>query len=703
MDKSSRIEFAFNSEEFKHYYNQSYDWIIEKIHLSVHSSQSVFKTGDFHPINITNRMINYFEFSEYFVKSLKWPHETNCKSNEIELKSENELIYSFDDCVNSCIFDKTYGKYKCIQIEDSFKIDLILENKTRDLTFCNENNTKEIDLNKLEIFCLRTCQQNCINEFIKIYPYEKHEFSNKSVVIQSANFPLLEYEMNSKFSLFKYASNLGGIMSMWFGFAVIDIHMILKQFIAILSKIFQKIITTLNSIEIFQNLFIQQIIYLFIFINNYISIFFLKVQKINLKLLFKIFCLICFFYQSFELTSDYLLFKTFIEVKSENNVKDGYIDSFPAISFCTENKSFNKSEKIILYSNLKGEDMIIKQVFKDCAFDREYNSSDFSRGTKSCGIIYGKFVEVLDNISVVSIYLNSIDLKYYHYICEYNDNFECKEFGLITSHSKDLECFTFMSKLSKKFNSSFKFDEDSYYSLNSERIPKKGYMFVHDSNQLPSFPKSKLSSLPLESLSMQSIHIFYEKKLFKLLPAPYETDCYEYSGNIKSQAQCLNEVLFKGFLRNNCLPKSDDMLTFVINNKNYVEFDYRFCKNNTFEMRNKSLILSLNNCRKACNEEIYEIWYSNEKFGDFELRSISLKYIAFEHKPGMKFNEYLVNIGGLLGLWHGLSLLNLKSLIIKLIRKIFYFKCKIENYRKYFTIFKIPKKIRTYLTLQVNY
>jgi hypothetical protein len=349
--------------------------------------------------------------------------------------------------------------------------------------------------------------------------------------------------------------------------------------------------------------------------------------------------------------------------------------------------------------------MIIKQVLKDCAFDREYNlKAGF--GTKSCGISYGKFVEVLDNLSVVSIYLYLIDLKYYHNICSITANkyFDCKrEFDLITSHSKDLECFTFMSKLSKKFNSSVKFNEKSYYSLNSEWIPEKGYMFVHDSNQLPSFPKSKLSSLPLESLSMQSIQIFYEKKVFKLLPAPYETDCDDYSGNIKSQAQCLNEVLMKEFLQNKCLPKNDDLLTFVINNKNYTEFDYRFCENNTFDIRNKSLILSLNNCRKACNEEIYEIWYSKEKVFGIALKSNSLKYIAFEHKPGMVFMQYLVNIGGLLGLWHGLSLLDLKCLIIKLIRKIFYFKCEIENYRKYFTIFKIPKMIRTYLRLQVNY
>jgi len=73
MIKSSRIEFAFNSEEFRSYIRFN-DSIIEKIYLSVHSSQSVFKTGVFQPINImfdrNTQMINYFEFSKYIVKSL---------------------------------------------------------------------------------------------------------------------------------------------------------------------------------------------------------------------------------------------------------------------------------------------------------------------------------------------------------------------------------------------------------------------------------------------------------------------------------------------------------------------------------------------------------------------------------------------------------------------------------------------------------
>jgi hypothetical protein len=76
---------------------------------------------------------------------------------------------------------------------------------------------------------------------------------------------------------------------------------------------------------------------------------------------------------------------------------------------------------------------------------------------------------------------------------------------------------------------------------------------------------------------------------------------------------------------------------------------------------------------------------------------------VFEHKPGMEFNQYLVNFGGLLGLWHGLSLLDLRNSILKLMNKIFSFKFGTKNCCKFFTIFKFSEIVRKYLTLKVNY
>ncbi len=62
MIKSNSIEFAFLSKQFGNYIKFE-DSIIEKIYVSVHSSQSIFRTEDFQPINImfnkNNSIISY--------------------------------------------------------------------------------------------------------------------------------------------------------------------------------------------------------------------------------------------------------------------------------------------------------------------------------------------------------------------------------------------------------------------------------------------------------------------------------------------------------------------------------------------------------------------------------------------------------------------------------------------------------------------
>jgi hypothetical protein len=49
------------------------------------------------------------------------------------------------------------------------------------------------------------------------------------------------------------------------------------------------------------------------------------------------------------------------------------------------------------------------------------------------------------------------------------------------------------------------------------------------------------------------------------------------NGSIKSQAQCMNEFLMREHLQNNCLPKNG-LLTFIVDSKNYSEFEYKFCE-----------------------------------------------------------------------------------------------------------------------------
>jgi hypothetical protein len=170
------------------------------------------------------------------------------------------------------------------------------------------------------MYCLRICHQNCINEYIQVYSHRTYESLNKTIEIKSANSPLIEYQFISKLSLFNYASNLGGIISIWFGVAVIDLHQFVEKLLIIVVTIAFKIKSILNWRNIFQILVIQIFIYLLVLINNYISILFLKMKKINWKLIFQTFSLICFIYQSLDMTQNYLEYRTVVNVKTEHEL-----------------------------------------------------------------------------------------------------------------------------------------------------------------------------------------------------------------------------------------------------------------------------------------------------------------------------------------------------------------------------------------------
>jgi hypothetical protein len=92
-----------------------------------------------------------------------------------------------------------------------------------------------------------------------------------------------------------------------------------------------------------------------------------------------------------------------------------------------------------------------------------------------------------------------------------------------------------------------------------------------------------------------------------------------------------------------------------VNNYNYSEFESEFCENNFYKFINEN---SATKCRKACVEELYEIWNPKNFFIKTNVtQKLSSHYIAFENESEIKFHEFLMNFGGLLGLWHELSLI----------------------------------------------
>jgi hypothetical protein len=105
LDKWSRIQYEVLG---KHNFS-------DVLYLSIHSSHSIFKTTFFYPINIEENKFYNFKISKCFVTNLEWPHETNCLKNKLKYHSTERRIYSFEDCINSCVLNKMLENNKCIR------------------------------------------------------------------------------------------------------------------------------------------------------------------------------------------------------------------------------------------------------------------------------------------------------------------------------------------------------------------------------------------------------------------------------------------------------------------------------------------------------------------------------------------------------------------------------------------------------------
>jgi len=194
--------------------------------------------------------------------------------------------------------------------------------------------------------------------------------------------------------------------------------------------------------------------------------------------------------------------------------------------------------------------------------------------------------------------------------------------------------------------------------------------------------------------------VVYEKVIFKRLPPPFDTNCQDYNLKIKSRAQCINDLIMKIIKKQNCLPKNFEPLTFVIKNYDYTEFKLRFCDRNFSFPETKALKQI---CRIACYEEIYNIKKSTLLTPT--LKPMNPYFMSFESYPKLGFLQYLVNLGGLIGLWHGITFKDLNNLFQNFIRQIFSMSQllrKLITIIEYFVVYKWLKIFIKYSQIKVN-
>jgi hypothetical protein len=114
-------------------------------------------------------------------------------------------------------------------------------------------------------------------------------------------------------------------------------------------------------------------------------------------------------------------------------------------------------------------------------------------------------------------------------------NWDCDQLTtLYTSDSFENKCYTNFGKFRPKFkwiqknNCQIRFNLISHFDKD-----KKLLLYIYDSNELPSYPTSKLMAIPI---AYEYVAFFYDKILFIRLPPPYETNCRDYNELIRSKA-----------------------------------------------------------------------------------------------------------------------------------------------------------------------
>jgi hypothetical protein len=116
-------------------------------------------------------------------------------------------------------------------------------------------------------------------------------------------------------------------------------------------------------------------------------------------------------------------------------------------------------------------------------------------------------------------------------------------------------------------------------------------LLFHDPNQLP--------SLTFTDIVANDFSIIKVKRL----PPPYDSNCFDYknSKSFKSRGQCINDCVFKNFLKKyNCIPReSVNVLTLYDN----MTLDSTFCVDNNF--KDFSEDDRSDRCLKPCEESFY--------------------------------------------------------------------------------------------------
>ena len=670
-----------------------------------------------------NSLNSELRFRKTSVELLSTPYMQECKQYG---ESQHHVHFSlfvfisgndssYQDCYQSCIEELLINE-KCVPnpfITDDF---VLLNSSQTKLSFCNSSqNYKKID----KTICDKKCIKDCSQTYYTMSLNNKYYLTKSDSIIQikfksSQDF---RYECEVKIDFVTYLSNIGGLISLWFGLSFIDLSSLIK-----LCIVFMKIkLSRLNlqkSIEILGKYYIKFKINSLFEALNKIVVF---IEKHDLKTFLTLLSVPIFLYQIYELVDSYLQFSTEVSVEiisfkgSDNNISYHYL---PAITVCNdhifEELFFNPKIRPDLWNTFSkarwqiapgqyvdyvpgSNDTLISILSKYHKSAKSYHFLHMFKALKQIFDVnneeeYKQNTHLLNNKRLNGFNFTVSELNFYEeIICVVQDDSPLKPANLIhpryCKEYKDVlkiispfgKCLTYLYRLNELnsfliLNQYFLYFAENirnnFYEYKFEDINRR--FIIHSQNMFPTLTDNDLSLTNTLISSQRDFLIKATKYEFERLPKPYDTNCQMYGNS--NRFQCLNECYFDGYMNSDikCIPNSESLYTFVIEGD--VENQRKiFC-----ESDDENLIKYLNKnikekCNKKCVDSCDDTYFSTDYQ---EIHSLSkmpkFKFILKEsyyrriiYSIKMTFFILLIQIANIWSLWHGITFQQLFELFIK--------------------------------------
>ena len=252
----------------------------------------------------------------------------------------------------------------------------------------------------------------------------------------------------------------------------------------------------------------------------------------------------------------------------------------------------------------------------------------------------------------------------------------------------NFKCFTLFSqicKVSRKLKIDLK-HITIYLKADAFSFPphinQKLNLFVHSPNSLPQFDQDTPIVQDIKK-SLISTTIEYNQVTTELLDSSYDTNCFEYDidykfANFNMRSDCITycsqnylaqQCNITGYSHTGSLLRKK-LLEQNTNELKYLDINKIYCVDNISDVDN----LCQQKCKPDCIYRYYSTTHTQEeeRIGDnygelwfmFLIKHNSLPDVSITYLPQTTFLSLVCNFGGILGMWLGLSFINIINMLV---------------------------------------